>query len=322
MVTLAKDWNGPNQAAFSSGSNQVTQYQERVWALKEALVDAGWTVERSCDSSAVSASDNWTTAANVVHGTEASQAHSWICLAAPMGKGNPSGGSEYRLQLNCNVSSASSTPQALDIRLARGTYGGGSTTTRASITGTELSVLAHNIIPWSGAVAGSLCTWFTDDGDVYWAVKADGDSFFRAFGFVRSDDVDSLGSYCATLAGWSNASSDVVTSNNLTTATNQRGFTAAGSALTTIACDAMAWSGTICSNWASGSEGSSGRIFQQDVICGSNAGTRFLGILVDIRAVPPNAAWMRGDLNDDGNALPFELLTIGDVMIPCDGEIT
>jgi len=324
LVTLNKTWSGPNQAAFTSSSDQAVQYRQACYSLKTFLLSGGWTVERSSNGTTADGNDNWDSVSDIVFGTEASQAHSWISLIAPTGKGNPSGGSNYRLLLNCDNSNADTTPQTLVFYIARGTYTGGSTTTRPTITGVEDTALTINFIPWTTATGGSICTWYTDDGDVYVGHKADGDTFFRFFWMIRDDLVDSRGNYTMTMSGWTNATSDVVTLGNMTAGTNWRHLRADGSGPSTRAlAHSIAFD---LNSWPSGAEGSSGRRYWRDVEILANGSTsadaRDMGLLVDVRGTPANTAWMIFDQDDDGASAPFEMFTIGDLVIPGDSEIT
>jgi hypothetical protein len=332
MANLNKDgWTGPNQVTFSSASDQAVQYREKGFGIIDDMRSVGWTSGRSSNGTNAGAGTDFATgriedADDIVFGTEASQAHSWVEMIPPSGKGNPAMGTAFRVFLNFNNSNADTTPQNVDIYLAVGSYSGGSTTTRATITGVELSVLAHNMIPWTAALAGSMCSWTTEDGDVYFASKANGDSFFRSLMWIRDDPENALGEFTLTLFAISNATADIVTAASLQTTSAHRAFLSDGSgavSATSGQCIAFALSAL-----TSGQEATTSRVPMRDVELWNNAAAaagRDFGALVDVRGCPANTGWNHEDVDatvDNSNQWPMIHRTIGDLAMPGDAAIT
>lgn len=332
MANMIKDgWSGPSQVAFSSSSDQALQYAQQVFAIISALRARGWTVARSSNGTTASAADNIATSADIVFGTEASQAHSWAALVPPTGKGNPTGGVNHRILINCNNSSADTTPQNIDIYLARGTYVGGAngtTTTRPSILagGVELAVLSHNVIPWTAALAGSFCTWSTDDGDLYVMAKANGDSFFRSLMWIRDDPDNAAGNYNMTIFAANSSTADIVTSGTMQVNGNHRAFLADGTgAVSASAAYCVSFNATL---WTNGVEATTSRVHLRDIEIlnnASGAGARDFGALVDVLGGPTNVGWNQEDVDataQNSNQWPVIHRTVGDLAMPCSAVLT
>jgi hypothetical protein len=321
---------GPDQVSFSSAVDQAAQYRQLGFALIAALRAIGYTDARGSNSvntgnAADYASGRITQASEVVFGTEASQAHSWVCMFPPVGKGNPGGGGEHTIQINFNNSNADTTPQNFDVYLARGTYVGGAngtTTTRPSILagGFELTVLTLAWIPWAAATAGSFCLWTTEDGDILAGVKRDGVEAFDMYFTMHDDPINGIGNYTMCLRG-NSSTSDILTSSSII-ASQQRAMNTAGdAATTTITPVCTAWSSM--SSFTSGHETVTSRVPMRDIeINANNSSGRILGLWPDVVGVPNNTVFNELDTEDIESSDPMIFRTIGDVAVPGDAAIT
>lgn len=322
---------GPDQVSFTSSVDQTIQYQEAVFQLIDGLRDCGWTDARGSNSVNTGDASDYangriTQASEVVFGTEASQVHSWVAMFPPTGKGNPGGGGEHTILINCNNANTDTTPQNVDLYLARGTYVGGAngtTTTRPSILagGFELSVFAWNIIPWTSATAGSHCHWTTDDGDFLIAIKQDGTQAFYSYWTIYDDPINARGNYTMHSHG-NSTTSDIFTSSSIV-AGGHRGMNTAGSAaVTSITPASIAWSAM--TSFTNGQESSTSRVPMRDIEVTANNGSadRLFGLWPDVVGVPANTGWNDFDTEDIEASAPMVFRAIGDIMVPGDATIS
>ena len=78
-ITLEKTWVSSVKAVDPLVYTTLDlKFSQLIYLYKVALVEAGWVVVRSCDSSAVAASDLWSDRSKVVY--SAAGVHSWIVL--------------------------------------------------------------------------------------------------------------------------------------------------------------------------------------------------------------------------------------------------
>ena len=324
-----KDWSGsPGQVAFSSAVDQADQYREAVYALINALRARGWTIPRSSNGTTASAADNIASKADIVFGTEASQAHTWAYLKPPVGKGAPIGGVEHTILINCNNSNADTTPQNVDLYLGKGTYvggAGGTTTTKPTILagGFEGAVKALNIIPWAAATAGKFSINSADDGDLFMTIKQDAISSIYAWFYVRDDLDNAVGNYVMTMHG-SSSTSDQLTASGINNTANMRGLTTSGGAdLAAMECNCLAWDGM--GSFTAGKESNTNRVPFRDIEVTNDAAanSRQLGIFQDLPGVPANAVFAEFDTEDllNTGGTPY-LFVVGDVAIPVEANLT
>lgn len=316
MTTTVKTWGSSIANPFSSAVDQAIQYREAVFGLHTALLAAGWTVERSCDSVSVSASNTWLSAANCVFGTETSQAHAWNCYLSPLGKGRPGAG-RYRLMLNCNNSNADATPNNLELYMCYGAYTGGSTTTRASAGSTETAVITWAMLNFTGAITGRFCYWYTSDGDVYFGIKHDGTSFFRSFFMIHDDLTNSRGNFVMSMWALGNATNaDVFTTTLYQAITNRRNFNADGTGAAAsqerVTPRSSIWDIAL---WTNGLETSTNSIPRREADLFNNVTSpcRDLGLTVDAWSVPLTTPF---NTIEDGDADPIRLRCISMIMLP------
>lgn len=326
MADLDLAWTGPSQVALTSSVSQGAQYQQVGLALHDGFLAAGWTIPSSGNGAGTAgAGDNIAVVADIVHAI-AGSAHSWFVAVPPVGKGSPAG-SEYAVLVDFIEAAGDATPQLINIYLARGTYAGGTNTNRPTITGTEAAAaLAHNLIPWAAPGSGSFCVWTTDAGDLYFAVKADADLFFRNLFIATADATNGLGNFRMAIFGASAAAADAITISNLTAAANWKYFLGDGTNPGALALSTKCTIhiGTIWAN--SGQEATSGRRIFRDVELITSVATannqRVLGLLRDVRGVAGGTPFNDVDTADNGNSLPFVLRVAGALALPCDAAIT
>lgn len=330
MANYVKTWSGPNQVAFTSSADQAVQYRQIVFAIINALKLSGWTVTRSSNGTHYTGdgtggvADNIVSVADIAYGAASvPAARTWAYLTPPTGKGNPLTLGNALL-IECDNAAADTTPQNVNITLCTGVASSGNTTTLPTISGFTGAVLALNVIPWTTAQAGSLCVWYTTDGDVTVMVKLDSVSNFRMWFHIGADANNAVGNYTLRMGGSSSSATDQITTTILTSSTNWRGLLASGAGNnTSVIAQSIPWVAAV--NWSNGQEATTTGVIMRDIeINGDNSGTsaRIYGLWVDVYGVPANTLFNQQDSNDNGLSAPFVPRTVGDIMMPCSAAIT
>jgi len=186
MVTTEKTWNFTVSNSIASAVDQVDQYQELFFSMKNLFVSASWTVTMSCGlggngSGSVTAStgDNILSKSDVIIGTINTQTSSYYVLVPPNGW-LPSGSSQesFQLRIAANSAQGGSTPRVHSVaytsqqfklhptnpiaRMPAARYPIGSSIATAS-TSTNILPTSPTTTKWHG--------WYTTDGDVMFAVS-------------------------------------------------------------------------------------------------------------------------------------------------------
>ncbi len=325
MASFDFDWTGPEQTALTSSVDQGAQYRQLGFNFIDMLRDlCGYTVEASSDGGGVNfgAGDFIVDEADIVWGTADTQNHSYALLRPPSGKGSPSSAPGFGVIIDFNNSNADATPQSISLYLGFGnTLTSGDANSRPTLQNEE-SVLTINMVPWTAPVAGSFCRWENTNNDFVFAVKADGEAFFRAIFIIASDPDNALGDNTMWMQA-SASTTDQVTDSSLTVATSFRNMLADGTAApTNVALYSTAFELTALTN---GQEAVTGRVPWRDVEVignGSTASGRILGLFRDVLACPRNTPFNQRDPDDDGGEAPYEWIAIGDILLPSDAEIT
>lgn len=323
MATFSYTWV-QTQTAFNSAVDQGDQYEQLGLAYVNTFVTgASWTVERSSDGTTAGAGNNITTQADIVWGDAGLDAHSWIVLRPPTGKGNPSGGGQMGIIIDWSESDTDTTPQSIEIFVGHGPLAtNGSTTTRATLT-TEDQTMALNVIPWAAATAGSYVTWTNSNNDVLLGVKQNGNNFFEAFNIYASDPDNATGNNTLWVFGQS-STVDVVTATNMTSSALYRNMLGdASPAATAVGMIGVSFELT---NWTNGQNSDSSTVPWRDIELASNSGTagnaRHLGLFRDVLCAPNNTPFNTLDQNDDGASSPYEWRSIGALVVPSNAVIT
>lgn len=326
MADFSYTWDGPGQVALASAVDQSAQYRQVGFALIDYLRDlCGWTVERSSPGDGTAgAGDNIVNEADIVWGTANTENHSWALMRPPVGKGNPSGGAQQGLVIDfAHVNAADATPQNVMLYLGHGpAIDNGDANSRAVLQSEE-TLLTLTMIPWAAPVAGSICRYTNDNGDMIFGLKANGDLFFRAGIILASDPDNAIGENTLWMFAFGAAGS-VFTATQLTLANNFRALRADASAFTTSPIfHSMPLNLT---NWSTGQESVQGRVPWRDVEVLANSATggeqRNFGLLRDVLACPPGNVFNQADPNDDGGEAPYEWRSIGSIVVPSNADVT
>lgn len=296
--------------AFSSSVDQAVQYDEACLQLHN-LCDAVGTIEQSCDGSTVSTSGtNISTTAHMVHGTAASQAHTWWIVLI--------GDTRYLFELD-NVNT-DTTPQQIRVYKATAPYNtDGSTTTKPtiSVAGREFTSATVNIIPNATATASGYFWWHNSAiGSFIFAVKNSGDAFYRVgiCHFQGGTDGDSETDF-ANLLFLSSGATSRFTSTLLESASS---YTSMGSiAAGTVSANVGIVTSPV---WAVLSQATNGlaasRAKFRELTFGINStgsSGRYFGVADDIRACPPNLVFNSEDPNETGT---HRLRSLGAICVP------
>jgi hypothetical protein len=320
MATLELTWTQVAQTALTSSVDQEAQYKQLGLAFVNTMIAAGHPVSNSSTSLAFGASNLIVSTASIVH-ANAGSAHSWAQHAVPSGKGTPSG-SAHGTTIDFTEAVADTTPQAAGLYIGRGTYTSGSLTAKPTTTA-ESAVITFNLVPWTAPVAGSYVAWYNSAGDVYFGVKANGESFFRTFIIIAADDLRGKGSY--RLVAWAQSgTTNALTMANLLASTNWRYFLGDGTVTGSpaLAPQCVLWQ---LGNWVNSGREATGIGLHRDVELFGNAGgglaaqQRALGFLRDIRGVPQTTAFNDADTSDVD---AYVHRCIGAIAIPSNATIT
>ncbi len=190
MGLPSRTWTIDPNNIFTDQNDQLKQFQEACFALKQVFVAAGWTVRSSSNGTTADTSDNWATSADVVTGLAGSG--SWIVFRSPVGWIPSSEQIDLIFYVNDNAAPFQQAP----IRICPSGYNtDGTTAALPTPIGSETTVLTSpnfNIIPWTVKTSGRWNSWYTSKGDVMFGVKQAGRRFFQHFMFL-SGNVDGDG---------------------------------------------------------------------------------------------------------------------------------
>jgi hypothetical protein len=324
MANFSYAWTGPAQVALTSSVDQGAQYRQIVFALIDYLRDlCGYTIERSCDGVTAGAGDLIVDESDIVWGTENTENHSWALLRPPTGKGNPSGGGQLGVIVNCDhINAADLTPQNVNLILGHGpVLTNGDTETRCTLQ-TEDNALQITIVPWAEPISGSICRYENSNNDLIFLVKANGELFFRTAVIIASDPDNAIGNNTLWMFAVGTVV-DCLTVSQLAGQANFRSLRADGT--NPSASVAMHSSALNLSNWTNGQEAVQGRVPWRDIeILSNGIGTeaRNLGLFRDVLACPPQTPFNQADPNDDGGEAPYEWRSIGDLVVPSNADVT
>jgi hypothetical protein len=325
MASFDFDWTGPEQTALTSSVDQGAQYRQLGFNFIDMLRDlCGYTVEASSDGGGVNfgAGDFIVDEADIVWGTGDTQDHSYALLRPPAGKGNPSSAPGFGIIVDFTNANVDATPQTVVLVFGFGnTLTNGDANSRPTLQNEE-STVTINLVPWTAPVAGSFCRWENTNNDFVFAVKADGELFFRCIIIIASDPDNALGNNTLWMLA-SAATNDQVTDSNFGSAVGFRNMLADGTAAATnVTLFSSAFGLT---SWTNGQEAVTGRVLWRDVEVlsnGSGASARVLGLFRDVLSCPRNTPFNQRDPDDDGAEAPYEWIGIGDILLPSDAEIT
>jgi hypothetical protein len=133
MISLDKVWL--SHVTVTDMSLSYTIFPNQImWELKNALVETGWSVFRSCDGTSVSASDLWTNRTKVVF---SDTTHSWIVLT------NSTFMPGFACCLDCNYINSYITFEAC----ALGYNSDGTTIARPTTIGTAMTWASSYFFP-------------------------------------------------------------------------------------------------------------------------------------------------------------------------------
>lgn len=159
LPTLSKNWEFSVNIAAASSTDDETDCDETILAMKDALTDGvtftvPWTVALSSDGTTTDASDLWADIGDIVHAA-APTAHSWIVLEAPSG-----------FQLCFDTGFTNSLPERWGVYYSpSGGFSGGSTTARPTASDeVELSSSTTAIFPTTTFDSKVHCI-MSDDGE-------------------------------------------------------------------------------------------------------------------------------------------------------------
>jgi hypothetical protein len=318
MTTMVKTWTDNINQTYSSNVDQAVQYRESLYALLQLFLAAGWTLELSCNSVTANSSNNLTTAANFVYGTNGSQVLAYFVVRAPSGYGSPFNNvtaGQLRICVVANNSNADTTPQTIDVYAGWGAYTLNGTPLSNRPTGPtgELSRTAVNFIPWATATTAYFSTWRTSAGDVMIALKDSATANFSTVLWINAES--SALSTCTACLYFANSAAAAFASNILGGAANWRGWIADGSATASVSLTLQCngWSAT---NWTLGYEGAIGYLIGFDIDLFNNGATstaRYFGRISDIRGCPTAVAFNDRDSTDTDTQI---LRCAGDVLMP------
>lgn len=312
MVATVKTWTSALNNALD-GADQRVQYRQVFFALFQALVNGGWTIEWTCNGTTASSANNLPNAAAVTIGLNGSQPISYFVLRAPANFVR--GGGTVRILVVTNESNVDTTPQAASIRMSRGAYDlHGTPLQNAPVPRMAERSITAQMIPNTALTASSYHLWTTTAGDVILTVKPNGVAQMRLCTIITAPTTninnDSMGplsvAYFQAAATGGNAA-------NPTTLRNASAWCylapdgAAGSA---ARCWSPLMDGAV--NWTNGLDYAGETCFMPLWLYSLGAASfddgRYLGWLVDIWSCPPNLPI--GD-TDTGDADAMRLASIG-----------
>ena len=328
MADFSYAWTGPEQVALASAVDQGAQYRQVGFAIIDMLRTlCGYTVEQSSDGGGVNfgAGDFIANEGDIVWGLINTQNHSYALLRPPAGKGNPAGGAEHGIVVDFAHDNADTTPQTVQLWFGSGPVVTPGDANSRPVLQNEENALTTNLIPWTAPIAGSICRWENSNNDFLFGVKANGESFFRFFLILASDPDNAQGTYTLWLfAIGSGGAADAVSDSNLTNGSNFRSLRADGTG-PTIAVSLFSMPFELTS-WPDGQEDTSNRVLWRDIEVAANGSAvgeaRVFGLFRDVLACPRNTPFNQADPDDNGNEAPYEWISVGDLVLPCDQEIT
>jgi len=223
LPSLSKTWQfNVNQTVAASGT-QLTNNRSSLRAIKDSLLGFGstpWTTRYSCDSVAAGSAgdgvDRWDSNADLVW--SAAGAQSWYILKQAGISSN------FQIGLFLNVASSNGTLLTLSFSPNAG-YTGGTTTAKPTATD-EVTLISQT--NWGGNnvdVQQRIHVMQSTDGQCTRIMMCDTGVFKMMWMFDKpGNPVTGWSNPSITLALASNSSTDVLTTANLSSAANVRGF--------------------------------------------------------------------------------------------------
>ncbi len=188
MVTTVKTWTATINRTLGSTTDQGVQYSTFMYEWSQQLILAGWTHVRSCNGTALDTGTNlWTSAAAIDWGlTASSESRSFIILQAPATWGAPVGADRFHLAIDCQNSSADTTPQNCFIYFATTAITATTTTATLTLPTNRNFAFTSNIqiLGWTAPAAARASFWRTTAGDVFWFTKLLSDGDYTECGYV------------------------------------------------------------------------------------------------------------------------------------------
>lgn len=297
MATPNRNWTSTINLTFTDDFDQVLQYQEALFTLKETLKSAGWTVTLSSTGSGGSygASDLWTSPADITPGSIFTP-EAWITLESPAGF---AGGSTIWILLGADDTSATN-PNQFEMRVSDAPYTGGGTGALPSTAGTTdtISTSGDDILPWSTTTPGRMLAAYTDQGDVLFGVKDAGVPSFDFFLILMGmTDGDGGGTGDRRFVLWS--TSFGLEGSTLESTTYSVYLDAGGGGAGAGGLFSPLWQ----TGWTDGLDYSGSSLDDTVRAFQTSGNGRFVGELVDLYATPTNLPFGALDTTEEGQTL-------------------
>jgi hypothetical protein len=167
-------WAGPGPGATVSEPDLITQSRQMLRVgIVQLMLDAGWTVPQSCDSTQVQSTNLWTVDGALMWALPGS-AHSWIELVSP--SGYLAGGRFIHILISLEYSTA----DTISITGATTAFTGGTTT--ASPTATTNTFHYKQNITFVDSGAAPSTYWGirnSTGGDFFFAINVTSSGYYR-----------------------------------------------------------------------------------------------------------------------------------------------
>lgn len=316
MVLLNKTWSDDLNNLLPN-TDQVVQYRELFYNLKQTFLAANWVLEFTCDGTTANSSDNLPNAAAVTIGTEGSENISYFVVASPV---NWVTGGQIRICIFTNNANADTTPTVVGMIKGNQAFVLDASplqnrpTCPVEVDMSGVNNWGTNFVPWASPLTGYWNSWTTTDGTVIFGVKVSGEGLFRNVAIIAAEQgSNGFGDWRHFVyLGGSATSSNQIQWNELTTGVNFRGFGEDGS--TSIQPE-LACTAASMDQWQGGADGS-GRVprISVDVVVNNVNDPRFMGQLSDIYGAPNNAPFNEVE---DADLDPVRLNCLGALWWPC-----
>lgn len=191
-------WTCDVNNAAAAGASTYIQAQNTIHEVKTALVNIGWTLQSSSNSSSAGASDYLTASTNWVWSTGA---HAWARLRDP-------DLSNFEIVIDCNR--ASVNPHTMDIYFSpSGGFSGGSTTARPTASDEQSIIVNSNWISSASATATVVhATRSAGVGTRLWIYRGGGLVSWWQFDLLRTQISGQSNGVVARVHGSVNAAND------------------------------------------------------------------------------------------------------------------
>lgn len=317
MVTLSNTWTTSYNNVPTQTSLQL-QAQNVVYALKNALVAAGWVIEISSNSSTLNTSgtDTWSSSASVVWNT-AGSAHSYVVVKSPAGL-LPSS-NQIRLLIDCGT--GATNYHLLNITFATAAFTSSGSVNTIPTAPTNNIAFSNKQYLHSTVVNSKYhfqyVTAGTQIGNFLFEMSEDGTGRYHSvIGFLGSQGYETGDGWPGIcIAAFQESSTGAFSASNLNSNSNSFHFSYDGTVPATFATLTCTYNTTpYMGNVTSTGSAITGVYFDYPIVLASTVKVTIRGYIVDIAWAPTGSSVTSGTVEPSSGSSTTAIM--GEVWVP------